>query len=125
MDIVEQQLRVALGQGLSIRRDTISSKGHAIECRINAEHPLSFVPVSGKVNKFVAPSGEGIRLDSALYSGYSIPQFYDSLIAKLICHGSDRKKAIERMNSALSTLRISGIPTSIPLALLDWLWSPH
>jgi acetyl-CoA carboxylase, biotin carboxylase subunit len=125
VDIVEQQLRVALGQGLSIRRDTISSKGHAIECRINAEHPLSFAPVSGKINKFVAPSGEGIRLDSALYSGYSIPQFYDSLIAKLICHGSDRKKAIERMNSALSTLRISRIPTSIPLALLDWLWSAH
>ena len=93
VDIVEQQLRVALGQGLSIRRDTISSKGHAIECRINAEHPLSFAPVSGKVNKFVAPSGEGIRLDSALYSGYSIPQFYDSLIAKLICHESDRKKS--------------------------------
>ena len=93
MDIVEQQLRVALGQGLSIRPDTISSKGHAIECRTKAEHPLSFAPVSGKVNKFVAPSGEGIRLDSALYSGYSIPQFYDSLIAKLICHESDRKKS--------------------------------
>jgi len=114
VDIVEQQLRAALGQGLSVKQETISSKGHAIECRINAEHPASFAPVSGKVNKFVCPSGEGIRVDSALYSGYSIPQFYDSLIAKLICHGSDRKEAIERMNSALSAFRISGIPTSIP-----------
>jgi len=114
VDIVEQQLRAALGQGLSVRQETINSKGHAIECRINAEHPLSFAPVSGKVNKFVAPSGKGIRVDSALYSGYSIPQFYDSLIAKLICHGSDRKEAIERMNYALSAFRISGIPTSIP-----------
>jgi acetyl/propionyl-CoA carboxylase alpha subunit len=92
----------------------IRSKGHAIECRINAEHPLNFAPISGEVNKFVAPVGDGIRVDSALYSGYSIPPFYDSLIAKLICHGSDRKEAISRMNSALSTFRISGIPTSIP-----------
>ena len=114
VDIVEQQLRAALGQGMSVRQETISSKGHAIECRINAEHPSSFAPVSGKVNKYVAPSGEGIRVDSALYSGYSIPQFYDSLIAKLICHGSDRKEAIERMKFALSAFRISGIPTSIP-----------
>jgi acetyl-CoA carboxylase biotin carboxylase subunit len=114
VDIVEQQLRAALGQGLSVKQEMISSKGHAIECRINAEHPLSFAPVSGKVNKFVAPVGEGIRVDSALYSGYSIPPFYDSLIAKLICHGSDRKEAIDRMNSALSAFRISGIPTSIP-----------
>jgi acetyl-CoA carboxylase biotin carboxylase subunit len=114
VDIVEQQLRAALGQGLSVKQEMISSKGHAIECRINAEHPLSFAPVSGKVNKFVAPSGEGIRLDSALYSGYSIPQFYDSLIAKLICHGFDRKEAINKMVSALSSLRITGIPTSIP-----------
>jgi acetyl/propionyl-CoA carboxylase alpha subunit len=114
VDIVEQQLRASLEQGLSVKQEFISSKGHAIECRINAEHPLSFAPVSGKVNKFVAPSGEGIRVDSALYSGYSIPQFYDSLIAKLICHGFDRKEAINKMISALSSFRITGIPTSIP-----------
>src|SRR5919106_1080253 len=114
VDIVEQQLRASLGQGLSVKQEFISSKGHAIECRINAEHPLSFAPVSGKVNKFVAPSGEGIRVDSALYSGYSIPQFYDSLIAKLIYHGFNRKEAINKMISALSSLRITGIPTSIP-----------
>jgi acetyl/propionyl-CoA carboxylase alpha subunit len=112
--IVEQQLRTALGQGLSVKQESLRSKGHAIECRINAEHPLSFAPVSGKVNKFLAPRGEGIRIDSALYSGYSIPQFYDSLIAKLICHGFDRKEAINKMVSALSSLRITGIPTSIP-----------
>lgn len=114
VDIVEQQLRASLEQGLSVKQEFISSNGHAIECRINAEHPLSFAPVSGKVNKFVAPSGEGIRVDSALYSGYSIPQFYDSLIAKLICHGFDRKEAINKMISALSSFRITGIPTSIP-----------
>lgn len=114
VDIVEQQLRAALGQGLSVKQEMIRSKGHAIECRINAEHPLNFAPISGEVNKFVAPVGDGIRVDSALYSGYSIPPFYDSLIAKLICHGSDRKEAIYTMNSALSTFRISGIPTSIP-----------
>lgn len=114
VDIVEQQLRVALGLGLSIKQDTVRSKGHAIECRINAEHPLSFAPASGEVKTFAAPSGEGIRVDTALYSGYSIPQFYDSLIAKLICHGADRRQSIERMNFSLSALRISGIPTSIP-----------
>jgi acetyl/propionyl-CoA carboxylase alpha subunit len=114
VDIVEQQLLAALGQGLSVKQESITSNGHAIECRINAENPLSFAPISGKVNKFVAPSGEGIRVDSALYSGYSIPQFYDSLIAKLICHGFDRKEAINKMMSALSSLRITGIPTSIP-----------
>jgi acetyl/propionyl-CoA carboxylase alpha subunit len=114
VDIVEQQLLAALGQGLSVKQESITSNGHAIECRINAENPLSFAPISGKVNKFVAPSGEGIRVDSALYSGYSIPQFYDSLIAKLICHGFDRKEAINKMMSALFSLRITGIPTSIP-----------
>jgi acetyl-CoA carboxylase, biotin carboxylase subunit len=114
VDIIEQQLREALGHGLSIKQETIKPKGHAIECRINAEHPISFVPFSGKVSKFKIPEGDGIRVDTALYPGYSIPHFYDSLIAKLICYGSDRKMAIERMKISLSTLRISGIPTSIP-----------
>jgi acetyl/propionyl-CoA carboxylase alpha subunit len=114
VDIVEQQFRVALGQGLSIRQEEITSKGHAIECRINAEHPMSFAPVSGLVEKFIPPKDHEIRVDTALYSGYSISQFYDSLIAKLICHGNNRKCAIDRMIGALSTLRISGIPTSIP-----------
>jgi acetyl/propionyl-CoA carboxylase alpha subunit len=114
VDIVEQQLRISLGQGLSIRQEEITSTGHAIECRINAEHPISFAPVSGLVEKFVPPMDPQIRVDTALYSGYSISQFYDSLIAKVICHGNNRKCAIDRMISALSTLRISGIPTSIP-----------
>jgi acetyl/propionyl-CoA carboxylase alpha subunit len=114
VDIVEQQLRVASGQGLSVRQEEITSAGHAIECRINAEHPVSFAPISGVVREFVPPKGQGIRVDTALYSGYSIPQFYDSLIAKLISHGNNRMDAINRMISALSTLRISGIPTSIP-----------
>jgi acetyl-CoA carboxylase biotin carboxylase subunit len=114
VDIVEQQLRVALGQGLSIKQEEIKSNGHAIECRINAEHPMSFAPVSGVVAEFVPPSGREIRVDTALYSGYSIPHFYDSLIAKLICHGNNRNDAINRMIFALSALRISGVPTSIP-----------
>jgi acetyl-CoA carboxylase, biotin carboxylase subunit len=114
VDIVEQQLLAASGHGLTIRQETINPKGHAIECRINAEHPISFAPYLGKVREFVIPDGQGIRVDSALYPGYSIPQFYDSLIAKLICYGSDRKKVIERMKFSLSLLRISGIPTSIP-----------
>jgi acetyl-CoA carboxylase, biotin carboxylase subunit len=114
VDIVEQQLRAASGNGISINQETILPEGHAIECRINAEHPLSFAPYLGKVKEFVTPEGQGIRVDSALYPGYSIPQFYDSLIAKLICYGSDRRKAIERMKFSLSVLRISGIPTSIP-----------
>ena len=114
VDIVEQQLRAALGYGLSVRQEAVNSIGHAIECRINAEHPMSFAPVAGKVKEFEIPVGEGIRLDTALYSGYSIPQFYDSLIAKLICHGNNRMDAINKMIRSLSTLRISGIPTSIP-----------
>ena len=114
VDIVEQQLRVASGQGLSMQQEEIVSKGHAIECRINAEHPVSFAPVSGLVKEFVPPKGQEIRVDTALYSGYLIPQFYDSLIAKLISHGNNRMDAIDRMIFALSTSRISGIPTSIP-----------
>ncbi len=114
IDIIEQQLRIALGEGLSIKQGKIKPKGHAIECRINAENPISFVPFAGIVKKFVAPEGDGIRVDSALYSGYSVPAFYDSLIAKLICFGKDRSEAIEKMKNSLLSFRISGIPSTIP-----------
>ena len=114
VDIVEQQLHVSLGNRLSIEQDNIKPRGHAIECRINAEHPISFVPFPGTVNKFIAPQGEGIRVDTALYSGYSIPSFYDSLIAKLICFGKDRAKTIEKMKYSLLSFRISGIPSTVP-----------
>lgn len=114
VDIVEQQLNIALGSGLSIRQDDIKIRGHAIECRINTEHPLTFVPFAGTVKKFVAPTGDGIRVDTALYSGYSIPVFYDSLIAKMICFGNNRIEAIEKMKTSLKSFRISGIPSTIP-----------
>ena len=114
VDIVEQQIHVALGNGLSIKQQDIKSRGHAIECRINAEHPISFIPFQGIVKKFIAPEGDGIRVDTALYSGYSIPIFYDSLIAKLICFGKDRNETIEKMKHSLMSFRISGIPSTIP-----------
>jgi acetyl/propionyl-CoA carboxylase alpha subunit len=114
VDIVEQQLNIALHNGLAIKQGEIKPKGHAIECRINAEHPLSFIPFAGTVQKFIAPEGEGIRVDTALYSGYSIPIFYDSLIAKLICFGNDRGEAIEKMKNSLLSFRISGVPSTIP-----------
>jgi acetyl-CoA carboxylase biotin carboxylase subunit len=114
VDIVEQQIHVALGNGLSIKQRDIKSRGHAIECRINAEHPISFIPFQGIVKKFIAPEGDGIRVDTALYSGYSIPIFYDSLIAKLICFGKDRNETIEKMKHSLMSFRISGIPSTIP-----------
>ena len=117
IDIVEQQLNVASGIGLTITQKDIKSNGHAIECRINAEHPLSFVPFPGTVKKFVPPEGFGIRVDSALYTGYTIPPFYDSLIGKLICYGDTRLEAIDRMKHSLSSFRISGIPSTIPFHL--------
>ena len=114
IDIVEQQIHIATGDGLLINQNDISFKGHAIECRINAEHPLSFVPYPGIVKKFIPPEGTNIRVDTALYTGYSIPIFYDSLISKLICFGSSRNEAIEKMKNSLLTFRISGIPSTIP-----------
>lgn len=115
VDIVEQQLRVAMGKGLGIKQQDVNPRGHAIECRINSEHPISFVPLSGTVTKFVPPEDNSdVRIDTALYTGYSIPSLYDSLIAKLICHGKDRQEAIERMRMSLESFRISGVPTTIP-----------
>ncbi|MGH9982042.1 MAG: hypothetical protein ACRD6U_10875, partial [Nitrososphaeraceae archaeon] len=114
IDIVEQQIHIATGDGLLINQKDINFKGHAIECRINAEHPISFVPYPGIVKKFIPPQGTNIRIDTALYSGYSIPIFYDSLISKLICFGLTRTEVIEKMKSALLAFRISGIPSTIP-----------
>jgi acetyl-CoA carboxylase biotin carboxylase subunit len=114
IDIVEQQLRIATGDGLAIIQEDVKQNGHAIECRINSEHPVSFVPFSGTVTKFIPPEDGEVRIDTALYPGYTIPTFYDSLIAKLICFGNSRDGAIERMKNALGSTRISGIPTTIP-----------
>jgi acetyl-CoA carboxylase biotin carboxylase subunit len=114
VDIVEQQLNIALGNGLPIKQQDIKPKGHAIECRINAEHPISFVPFPGTIKKFRPPEEDGVRIDTALYAGYTIPTFYDSLIAKVICFGNDRSQAIEKMKRSLLSFRISGIPSTIP-----------
>lgn len=115
IDIVKEQLRVASDLPLSVSQDEITIKGHAIECRINAEDPVTFLPSPGKVDIFHAPGGNGIRVDSHMYSGYSVPPYYDSLIAKLISFGADRNEALAKMSNALEEMHIDGIKTNIPL----------
>jgi len=115
IDIVREQLRIAAGEELSVKQEDIEIIGHAIECRINAEHPETFMPSPGKVTLFHSPGGNGIRVDSHLYSGYTVPPHYDSLIAKLITFGPSREVAIGRMQNALEEMIIEGIVTNIPL----------
>lgn len=115
IDIVVEQLKIAAGYGLSYRQNEINIRGHAIECRINAEDPSTFMPSPGTVSQLFVPSGAGVRFDSHLYPNYEIPTFYDSLIGKLICHGQTRKQAISKMRHALDELIIEGIKTNIPL----------
>ena len=115
IDIVKEQLLIAAGDPLSFKQDDISIRGHAIECRINAEHPESFRPSPGTVNLYHAPGGPGIRVDSHLYDGYTVPPYYDSLIAKLIAHGGSREAALARMSNALTEIVIEGINTNLPL----------
>ncbi|MCY4263791.1 MAG: acetyl-CoA carboxylase biotin carboxylase subunit [Gammaproteobacteria bacterium] len=115
IDIVREQLKVAGGEELSIRQEDIKVQGHAFECRINAENPETFLPSPGKVDMFHAPGGPGVRVDSHLYSGYSVPPFYDSLVAKLISYGNTREQALTRMQIALDEMLIDGISSNIPL----------
>jgi acetyl-CoA carboxylase biotin carboxylase subunit len=115
VDLVREQIRVAAGMDMSFTQDDLEINGHCIEVRINAERLPNFAPCPGKVRMFHAPGGYGVRMDSALYSGYSIPPYYDSLIGKLIVHGRDRPEALARLQRALSELIIDGIDTSIPL----------
>ena len=115
VDIVREQLLIAGGAALSLKQEDITITGHAFECRINAEDPVSFLPSPGKVTLFHAPGGIGVRVDSHLYSGYTVPPHYDSLIAKLICYGDDREQALMRMQIALDELLIDGIKSNIPL----------
>ena len=112
VDLVAEQIRVAAGLGLSLQQSDIELRGHAIECRINAEDPRTFLPCPGTVSSLHAPGGIGVRLDSHLYSGYKIPPYYDSLVAKLICHGNTRAQALLRMQQALQELVIDGISTN-------------
>lgn len=115
VNLVKEQIRVASGLPLSVTQEDISFKGHAIECRINAEDPDSFAPSPGLVEQFHAPGGMGVRVDSHLYSGYVVPPYYDSLIAKLICHSEDRNAALNRVKNALEEMVIVGIKSNIPL----------
>lgn len=115
VDIVREQLRIAAGLGLGYRQDDIRINGHAIECRINAEDPKTFAPSPGKITTYHPPGGFGVRLDTHVYSGYTVPPFYDSMIGKLITHGDDRSAALARMRSALSEIVVDGISTNVPL----------
>jgi acetyl-CoA carboxylase biotin carboxylase subunit len=115
VDLIKAQIRIAAGETLDAAAGPVNFFGHAIECRINAEDPETFVPCAGRINVYQPPGGTGVRVDSAAYTGATIPPYYDSLIAKLITHGRDRDEAIARMRRALEMFVIEGIKTSIPL----------
>ncbi|MEC9408241.1 MAG: acetyl-CoA carboxylase biotin carboxylase subunit [Abyssibacter sp.] len=115
VDLVRAQLRIASGEPLRFTQDDIQMRGHAIECRINAEHPRSFVPSPGEIRMFHPPGGPGIRMDSHLYSGYRVPPHYDSMVGKLIAYGDSRESALARMRQALSEMVVEGIQTNLKL----------
>ena len=115
VDIVKEQLRIAAGLPLSVRQEDIEFSGHAIEVRVNAEDPVKFTPCPGKITYFHAPGGNGVRVDSHVYTGYSVPPYYDSLIGKIITWGPDRATAFARMRNALEEIVVDGIRTNIPL----------
>ncbi|MFZ5594305.1 MAG: acetyl-CoA carboxylase biotin carboxylase subunit [Pseudomonadota bacterium] len=115
IDIVREQLRVAAGERLSYEQKDIVLRGHAIECRINAEDPANFMPSPGMITRYHAPGGPGVRVDSHIYSGYKVPPYYDSMIGKLIVHGDTRESALARMSNALAEIVVEGIKTNIPL----------
>ena len=115
VDIVKEQLRIAAGEGLSYRQDDIHWSGHAVECRINAEDPKNFLPSPGTITQYHAPGGPGIRVDTHIYNGYTVPPYYDSMIAKLIAHGDTRESALARMRGALAEVVVDGIKTNIAL----------
>jgi acetyl-CoA carboxylase, biotin carboxylase subunit len=115
MDLVKEQILVAAGEPLSVTQDDIVWEGHAIECRINAEdHEHGFRPSPGAITYFYRPGGPGLRMDSHVYAGYTVPPFYDSMIGKLIAYGKDRPEALRRMEIGLEELIVEGIKTTIP-----------
>lgn len=121
LDLVREQIRIAEGHPLTLRQEDVQFRGHAIECRINAEDPRTFAPSPGLVKQFHAPGGMHVRVDSGLYAGYKVPPYYDSMIAKLIVYGTTRQGALRRLRRALEEFVIEGPTTTIPLhqALLD------
>ena len=115
IDIVREQIRIAAGTELSYAQDNITFTGHAIECRINAESPVTFTPSPGRIGYYHPPGGLGVRIDSGIYAGYVVPSHYDSLISKLIVHGKTRNEAIMRLRRSLHEYVIEGVETTIPL----------
>jgi acetyl-CoA carboxylase biotin carboxylase subunit len=115
IDIVQEQIHIAAGEKLRMRQKDVVLRGHAIECRINAEDPYRFTPSPGKITSYHPPGGPGIRVDSHIYQGYSVPPNYDSMVGKLIAYGASREQAIARMRVALSEMVVEGIQTNLPL----------
>lgn len=115
IDLIAEQIRVAAGEELSVQKDLIRFRGHAIEVRINAEDPETFIPSPGRITQFHAPGGLGVRFDSAIYAGYSIPPYYDSMIGKLIVHGRNRDECIRRLRRAIVETVVDGVKTTLPL----------
>jgi acetyl-CoA carboxylase biotin carboxylase subunit len=115
IDLIFEQIRVAAGSELTLKQGDVEFHGHAIECRINAENPVSFRPSPGKILHYHAPGGLGVRIDSAVYQGYTIPPYYDSLVGKLIVHGKTRTECLMRLKRALDEVVVDGIETTLPL----------
>jgi acetyl-CoA carboxylase biotin carboxylase subunit len=115
VDIVKEQIRIAAGQKLSYTQEQVALRGHAIECRINAEDPFKFTPCPGRITALHFPGGPGIRMDTAMHQDAVIPPYYDSMVAKLIAYGNDRTEALARMRRALDTLVVEGIKSTAPL----------
>jgi acetyl-CoA carboxylase biotin carboxylase subunit len=116
-DLIQEQIRVAAGEPLSLKKDRIRLRGHAIEVRINAEDPETFTPSPGEIKQFHAAGGLGVRFDSAMYNGYKIPPYYDSMIGKLIVHGRNREECIRRLRRAVMETVVDGVKTTLPLHL--------
>lgn len=117
IDLIKEQIKVASGEKLSLKQSDIQIHGHAIECRINAEDPKTFIPCPGLVTRFHAPGGNGVRVDSHLYSDYRVPPYYDSLVAKIIAYGDNREEALAKMNNALAETVVEGIKTNLPMQM--------
>ena len=117
IDLIREQIRLAAGEGLGYRQDDVRLAGHAIECRVNAEDPATFAPSAGRVTTWIPPGGFGVRVDSHLMAPYAVPPFYDSLLAKIVVHGDDRREALARMRRALAETVVEGVKTTIPFHL--------
>jgi acetyl-CoA carboxylase biotin carboxylase subunit len=117
IDLIREQIRIAAGEALGYRQDDVRAAGHAIECRVNAEDPVTFTPSAGRVTAWIPPGGFGVRVDSHLMAPYVVPPFYDSLLAKIVVHGRDRAEAVARMQRALTETVVEGVKTTIPFHL--------